>query len=266
MSTVNTLGLCLVAVSSRDFDTWPPDRSLKQLSEDARSLRRRALKGVGVEIQRALFVQVARRIDSLGLEYRAEQSLMLHGLEAEAWLGMDQLLEGVDLSVLCPVPPVQPKPIAPAPKPEAISVSTTSETRTSREKGGLLGWVGSLLRRKSKSEVTPVRSETVIPPVEIQQETTVLKPTPVITCPILGEQILFPGDEVAGWMELVMRLKAEKLCQSDPTWRELGTEKAAALLFRVGQFLAIAKSNNCAVARILIDTVTTKENEVANVG
>ena len=100
MKIVDSLGLRLTIAPAEIIASWPPDRSFKILAEDARARRRRAIKGVGVEIQRGLFVQVARRLDGLALELPGAAGLQLSGATAEAWLQLDEILTRVEPALL----------------------------------------------------------------------------------------------------------------------------------------------------------------------
>ena len=64
---MKSVAVKLIAISRTDWENWPSDRALGDLTGDALAMQRRAAKGVNVSVERCLFLQLARRIDSLAL-------------------------------------------------------------------------------------------------------------------------------------------------------------------------------------------------------
>lgn len=180
MKSDTSLKLIFVGIPKEEFSTWPQDRSLQKLAEDARALRRRASKGVGTKVQRGLFVQLARRLDSLATQLNSANTVVLEGHEVEAWLSVEQ-----NISALLP----------------------------------------------TVAEMDRVRDS-------------------------LGEQLLFPGDQVARYFEFVASLSVDRLCAYCPQWKKLQSSSAKSLLEKVVNFYELANKKNFAVSHVLISATS----------
>lgn len=221
MKPVVSLAVVLVGIPEQKFCSWPPDRSFRLLSEDARALRRRAIKGVGVEVQRGLFVQVARRLDALALEHSGSNQLRMTGLEAEAWLDLDEVLVRVEIPTL--IRQVTTPPQTPPPAPQRSLWSK------------IMGVFGGAKEAQGTGVTAPVPRQPVRP--------------------VLGEQVLFAGTEVDTWHSVLSVLDAERVRSASPIWQCVNAARAGSLLERTAQFFAQAKRERSAVVQVLHDAV-----------
>lgn len=191
MRTLDSLGVFLVSVSKERFETWPADRSFKLLAEDARALRRRALKGVSVSTQLSLFLQVSRRIDSLTFEVRDGYIVQLRGTEAEAWLKLEEIV-----------------------------------------------------RRESLVNLTKA-------------------PMPELVKPILGESVIFPGEEVRNWALLLRVLDSSRLESKSELWKRNGRENNERMLLFAQKLFAVAARNGFAVSQVVFDAALWSQRRKA---
>jgi hypothetical protein len=246
MNIVHSFGISLVAIPEKEFTSYPKDRSLSLLALDARSLRRRAVKGVGVEIQRGLFVQVARRLDSIASEISVKENYCMRGIEAEAWLQLTEILEHTRLGELLRKPPEPVSSTAVKSIVPTVEQPDSSPAPTRGIFGKLRSLFGSA-QEKSVASVTPI-AQTSPPPA----------PKPVeVKMPSLGEQVIFPGDEVTRWHHLLRELDPDHVRANGELWSALGSNRCTSLMCEIRDFFARAHTNRAAVMQVFSDFVTT---------